>query len=240
MKALVCELCGSNDIVKMDGVFVCQHCGTKYSLEEAKKLLGTVQIDRSEEIRNTIIVGMRAYQNDDFANAARYFETVMLADANDWKAYIYHATSVFCCAQPVNIPDAAERYKQAINTAIRIIMSRGLNNDALREVYCCVVKATWSQANKLRPIASRDGNNSFHELYTYLYRVYNFIENRFVEVNVDQSIIIQEKKGKVYFLESYREFFSSEAEHIISSLIKEIRKYDKEYKADKKKFLWFN
>ena len=37
MKALVCELCGGNDIIKQDGYFVCQNCGTKYSPEEAKK-----------------------------------------------------------------------------------------------------------------------------------------------------------------------------------------------------------
>ncbi len=34
----VCELCGSNDFVKTDGMFVCQGCQTKYTLEEAKKL----------------------------------------------------------------------------------------------------------------------------------------------------------------------------------------------------------
>ena len=37
MKKLVCELCGSTDIVKQEGLFVCQACGTKYSTEEAKK-----------------------------------------------------------------------------------------------------------------------------------------------------------------------------------------------------------
>jgi uncharacterized Zn finger protein (UPF0148 family) len=39
MKAMVCEMCGSNDVVKADGVYVCQHCGTKYTTEEARKLL---------------------------------------------------------------------------------------------------------------------------------------------------------------------------------------------------------
>ena len=37
MKKLVCEMCGSSDMVKQDGMFVCQTCGVKYSLEEAKK-----------------------------------------------------------------------------------------------------------------------------------------------------------------------------------------------------------
>ena len=34
----VCELCGKTEFVKQDGMFVCQGCGTKYTLEEARKL----------------------------------------------------------------------------------------------------------------------------------------------------------------------------------------------------------
>ena len=47
MKAIVCELCGSKDFIKQNGMYVCQHCGTKYDLEEAKKLMidGTVNVD---------------------------------------------------------------------------------------------------------------------------------------------------------------------------------------------------
>ena len=39
MKQLICEMCGSTDLLKQDGVFVCQSCGTKYSVEEAKKMM---------------------------------------------------------------------------------------------------------------------------------------------------------------------------------------------------------
>ena len=57
MKELVCEMCGSNDIVKQDGLFVCQTCNTKYSVEEARKMMfgetveveGTVKIDHSSD-----------------------------------------------------------------------------------------------------------------------------------------------------------------------------------------------
>jgi len=37
MNKMKCELCGSTDFMKEDGVFACQYCGTKYSPEEAKK-----------------------------------------------------------------------------------------------------------------------------------------------------------------------------------------------------------
>ena len=29
MKQLTCEMCGSTDLMKQDGVFVCQSCGCK-------------------------------------------------------------------------------------------------------------------------------------------------------------------------------------------------------------------
>lgn len=43
MKKMVCEICGSQSIKKENGVFVCQECGTEYSVEEAKKLLKEVE-----------------------------------------------------------------------------------------------------------------------------------------------------------------------------------------------------
>lgn len=52
MKAIKCELCGSGDLIKENGVFVCQHCGTKYSLEEARKLL--VEISGSVDVQGTV------------------------------------------------------------------------------------------------------------------------------------------------------------------------------------------
>ena len=44
MKAIRCEMCESQDLVKKDGYYVCQNCGTKYDPEEAKKLLVEVPV----------------------------------------------------------------------------------------------------------------------------------------------------------------------------------------------------
>ena len=62
MKALTCEMCGSTNLLKQDGVFVCQSCGTKYSVEEAKKMMvegtvdvkGTVKVDQSGNVENLL------------------------------------------------------------------------------------------------------------------------------------------------------------------------------------------
>ena len=39
MSKLVCELCGSDNIVKGGDLFVCQECGCKYTTEQARKLV---------------------------------------------------------------------------------------------------------------------------------------------------------------------------------------------------------
>ena len=64
MKALTCEMCGSTNLIKEDGVFVCQSCGTKYSVEEARKMMvegtvsvkGMVSIDNSASIDNYLMM----------------------------------------------------------------------------------------------------------------------------------------------------------------------------------------
>lgn len=55
MKQLTCKLCGSTDLLKTDGVFVYQRCGSKYSVEEAKKMLveGVINIQGSVEINKS-------------------------------------------------------------------------------------------------------------------------------------------------------------------------------------------
>ena len=65
MAAIMCELCGSNDVVKQGEYFVCQHCGTKYTVEDAKKLIGTVKIDKTDEVQKYLQIARNAKQKED-------------------------------------------------------------------------------------------------------------------------------------------------------------------------------
>lgn len=58
MKQLKCELCGSVELIKQDGVFVCQSCGCKYSVEDAKKMMfeGTVEVAGTVKTKETDFV----------------------------------------------------------------------------------------------------------------------------------------------------------------------------------------
>ena len=98
MKPLVCEMCGSSDLMKTDGVFVCQSCGTKYSVEEAKKMMitgtvnvaGTVKIDKSEELENLYKLARRARDTRDFPQAVKYYDLILQrGDSDSWEAYFY-------------------------------------------------------------------------------------------------------------------------------------------------------
>lgn len=46
--ALTCELCGSTNFLKDQGVFVCQECGCKYTLEEAREIMARVAHDERQ------------------------------------------------------------------------------------------------------------------------------------------------------------------------------------------------
>lgn len=84
MKTLACEMCGSTDLMKQDGVFVCQSCGTKYSVEEARKMMisgtvnvaGTVKVDNSAYIEKYLSNARRAYEKDDWEEVEKYYNMV--------------------------------------------------------------------------------------------------------------------------------------------------------------------
>ncbi len=89
MKAMVCEMCNSNDLLKQDGLFVCQSCGTKYTVEEAKKLMGTVTIDRTEELENLFILARRARNDNNYENAEKYYEMITQISPKNWEAAFF-------------------------------------------------------------------------------------------------------------------------------------------------------
>ncbi len=43
MKVIKCEMCGSNELIKKDGYFICQYCGKKYPDEDNNSNIGNIQ-----------------------------------------------------------------------------------------------------------------------------------------------------------------------------------------------------
>lgn len=92
MKQLICEMCGSTDLVKDNGIFVCQACGAKYSVEEAKKMMidgtvdvkGTVKIDKTAEIDNLYNLAERVLSTSDINKAREYTDKILEIDPNNY------------------------------------------------------------------------------------------------------------------------------------------------------------
>lgn len=78
MKKIVCEMCGG-ELIKDSGVFVCQNCGCKYSVEEAKKMMveveGTVNVAINKDKENQILKKRadEAYATETWLDAAKYY-----------------------------------------------------------------------------------------------------------------------------------------------------------------------
>lgn len=90
MKAIKCEMCSSTDIVKQDGMYVCQFCGTKYTIEEAKKLInGTVKIDNSEYVQKYLANARRAKQKEDWDETEKYYNLVEQNEPDNIEAIFY-------------------------------------------------------------------------------------------------------------------------------------------------------
>lgn len=106
MKQLTCEMCGSTDIAKQDGFFVCQTCGMKYSVEDAKKMMiegtvdvqGTVKVDNSAFVEKYLANARRAKQKEDWEETEKYYNMVEQNDPNNIEAIFYSSYGKAKCS----------------------------------------------------------------------------------------------------------------------------------------------
>lgn len=84
MKALVCEMCASPNLIKKDGMYVCENCGTRYTVEEAKRMMidgtvdiqGTVKVDNSSFVKKQLTNARRALAKEDWEEVEKYYNRV--------------------------------------------------------------------------------------------------------------------------------------------------------------------
>jgi uncharacterized Zn finger protein (UPF0148 family) len=145
MKKLVCEMCGGADLVKQDGVFVCQNCGTKYSVEEARKMMmegtisiegtvsvdGVVKVDASDDVKNLYILARRAKESDNSENACKYYNEIILKDPNSWEANFYLIYYHACNCKKGQIANEAIDVTNCIESTIKLLIEAvGVNDES--------------------------------------------------------------------------------------------------------------
>lgn len=99
MQTLKCEMCGGGNLIKQDGLFVCQNCGTKYTVEEAKKMMiegtvdvkGIVKVDNSAFIEKYLANARRAIAKEDWEETEKYYNMVEQNLPNNIEAVFFSA-----------------------------------------------------------------------------------------------------------------------------------------------------
>lgn len=140
MKQLVCEMCGGKELVKQDGIFVCQSCSTKYSVEEAKKMM--VTIDNSGKVENALKSARRAMENKSYEQAEKFYNIVLEEEPENWEATFYSVYS------KVNKPgltalNAEDSIKNCLGTVLKDIKKIDnvtKQNEAIKQIHadlCC-------------------------------------------------------------------------------------------------------
>jgi hypothetical protein len=190
MKAIVCEMCNSNDVIKQDGLYVCQCCGTKYSPEEAKKLLvelsgtvdvsgSTVKIDHSGLADNYLLLARRAAEEGNDEKAAKYYELLAVNRPNSWEANFYSVYHQACMCEADQIADAAYKVANSIPNTLRLIRSEVPEADQ-KEAYTEVAENVSTLREELYRQAAEhylgsaswdNAESAFAETRFYLYRM---------------------------------------------------------------------
>lgn len=140
MKAIVCEMCGSNEFKKVDGEYQCMHCKTRYTVEEAKKLFiegtvdvkGTVQIDNSNNRKKFETLASRSYENEEYDQAYEYYLKLLEIDTDNW-FYIFRKG--ICSSKKSNLAEfRVDDVVKACKDALRILEEKE-DNDIREKKY---------------------------------------------------------------------------------------------------------
>lgn len=136
MKKIVCDLCDSTEFVKEGGMFICQGCGTKYSLEEAKSMMREVEggvapvssapvnavpmgNPNQAQIDNILVLATTAYEAQNYAEAENYCNQAIVLDAMCYMAWNLKGKAVGWQSKIDNlrIEEAAHSFCKAIDFA---------------------------------------------------------------------------------------------------------------------------
>lgn len=189
MKQLTCEMCGSTDLIKDGGVFVCQSCGTKYSAEEAKKLMiegtvdvsgSTVKVDTSEELNNLYEIARRAGNNNDCEGAAKYYDKILQKDPNSWEAAFYSVFYRSLNCRIIQIASAAKSIQNCIES-VMLLIAQHIDDDQKKKEACMQIAKSCIAGAETFFSASKNAYDSVKRDSTYESPVYKSAVSDFVE-----------------------------------------------------------
>ena len=241
MKAMVCEMCGSNNLVKQNGLYVCQSCNTKYTVEEAKKLIGIVKIDKTEEKQKYLLLARRAHNENNVYNAERYYSLVLQEDPNNWEATFFQVYYQSLQFSIIDIPSVAFSFSNGILSSLVLISSINDYNEKISALDTVIgysfnmagllTGAAINHFNEFSTVANAmsDCSNRVASVKMIFQKIEEGLKHYFPnETHRIKNTLVEENK----FLSLNRRFFNNQ--YIIAEstrITKEIKQYDPSYKT---------
>lgn len=229
MKQIVCEMCSSNDLVKDGDYFVCQHCGCKYTVEAAKKMMiegtvkieGTIKIDETDEIDNLYVLARRAKEALNYEDATRYYNELYQKRPNDWEAALYSAYYTAYTNKSSDISHAAITYNNSMKNIFELILNS--QNEDIKKLVDIFVKQSESISSSLAAENMRINFNS--ENYAH--------DKMFIDMINEKAADLVATYDKDYALMLYKKQYEYSAGR--TSIIDKIKKIDPDFVEAKKK-----
>lgn len=254
MKQIICEMCGSHELVKEDGLFVCQYCGCKYTLEEARKMMiegnvdvsgSTVKVDDSKELENLYQIARRAKDAQDVDSAVKYYDMILIKDPDSWEAAFYAAYYKALSCRVGEITSSAQLLSRSFNSVINLIKTNITDKNArvsacseifykIQDLFTVYYKnitdyclATNSKDNN----KLIEFNSSVVILISCFYSLSNVLEENFSDDEEIMKLSVESWKIAVKIHTSCADNLPNKSEHlrIINSYKSKICKYDPEY-----------
>ena len=99
---LQCESCGSANVIKQGAIYVCQSCGSSYSLETTQHITiqntinisGSKNNNKNNEYQNYKQAGDDAFNDGLYTNASSYYSKALAIDPNSPLLIVRHGLSV--------------------------------------------------------------------------------------------------------------------------------------------------
>ncbi len=247
MKALQCEMCGSQDLVKDGGVFICQSCGTKYSVEEAKKMMvegtvdvkGTVKVDTSDELKNLYEIARRAKDSDNSENAAKYYDMILVKDPSSWEAnfYVVYYKAMSCTiAQIASAGNSISNCLPSVFDLIDSSVPEIQKEVVLKEIQsrCSIIAHMLSNAAEHRfyDLDLQDFSDDIFSSTIIVHLFADILEERYNGEYSQMSVMSW--KESIEIIQIYTSHFSpgehlSDIQKIIDETGDKIKKYDSSY-----------
>ena len=127
MKKLICEICGSSGLIKCDGTYICPNCGTKYTTEEARKLMVDAPDDAKavlpENKTQAAIIPEPANTPESMADTS---QTAHKIKFKPWQAALAACLCIALVVLTITVIVPAVRYNNAVN-----LMNSGSYEEAI-------------------------------------------------------------------------------------------------------------